>query len=372
MQSLRSPPTLPRPYQKSRNLWGLSTGASNTPAPIPPTPVVPAQQPEIPTSASETLVKTVASEDLTSNPLSDSLIPSDVPLPVLEIPPLNYGDLAALGFAHWTPAGLCQWAMELIQVSTGMPWFWTIVTATLATRLIILPFNINGLRMTARLAPYQPRLAELKTQLSATSLTKDPIAVQRISLQQKQIYEKAKVSMIQPLLVPFIQLPLSLGMFFGIKKLCSLPLEQLTVGGFGFLQDLTVADPTYMLPLAMAVLINVQLTVGAKDMTTDASQTLHLFNILKVVSLISIPFMANLPAGVMVYLITGVLSMTAQSFIFQMPVVRKAFDIPVVSSKMRIKPPTFLETVRFSLDWLQKRSSSAEAKDKGLVKRKRS
>lgn len=91
---------------------------------------------------------------------------------------------------------------------------------------------------------------------------RDPIALQRISLQQKKIYEEAQVSMLQPLMVPALQLPLSLGMFFGIKKLCALPLLQLQVGGLSFLPDLTVADPTYLLPIAMAALINVQLSVS--------------------------------------------------------------------------------------------------------------
>jgi len=43
----------------------------------------------------------------------------------------------------------------------------------------------------------------------------------------------------------------------------------------------------------------------------------------------------------MVYLITGTLSMIAQRFIFRMQAVRKAFNIPIVFLRMRIKPPTF-------------------------------
>jgi len=153
--------------------------------------------------------------------------------------------------------------MELIQVASGMPWFWTIVTATILSRLIVLPFNISSLRTTAKLAPHQPRLLELRDQLQKVGgLSKDPIAVQRISLQQKKIYEEAGVSLLAPLVTPFVQLPVSIGIFFGLKKLCEFPLEQLKVGGLGWIMDLTVPDPTYVLPLAMAALINAQLSVG--------------------------------------------------------------------------------------------------------------
>ena len=153
--------------------------------------------------------------------------------------------------------------MEVIQVASGMPWFWTIITVTILSRFIVIPFNINSLRTTAKLAPHQPRLMQLRDDLQKLGgLSKDPIAVQRISLQQKKIYEAAGVSLLAPLATPFVQLPVSLGLFFGIKKLCDFPLEQLKTGGFGWITDLTVPDPTYMLPLAMAVLINAQLSVS--------------------------------------------------------------------------------------------------------------
>jgi len=314
-------------------------------------------------------VPIVSPADAASTLVPDVAIPADLPGLVESIPPLNYGDLAALGFAHWTPAGLCQWAMELIQVSTGMPWFWTIVTATLATRLIVIPFNIGSLRITARLAPFQPRLTELRNQMTGLS-TRDPIAMQRISLQQKKIYEEAQVSMLQPLLVPAIQLPLSLGMFFGVKRLCELPLEQLKWSGLSYLPDLTVADPTYMLPLAMAVLINLQLSVGAKEMTTDAAQTLHLFNFFKVITFVSVPFMANLPAGVLVYLITGVVSMIAQTYILRVPAVRRMLKIPIIPDTMRIKPPTFMESVHHGMKWLQNKNADAQAQARSQARKK--
>jgi len=162
--------------------------------------------------------------------------------------------------------------MEVIQVASGMPWFWAIVTATIVSRLIVIPFNINSLRATAKLAPHQPRLMQLRDELQKLGgLSKDPIAVQRITLQQKKIYEEAGVSVLGPLVTPLVQMPVSLGLFFGIKRLCDFPLEQLKVGGFGWITDLTVPDPTYLLPLAMAALINVQLSVSNHFWRTSSS-----------------------------------------------------------------------------------------------------
>jgi len=182
---------------------------------------------------------------------------------VAALTPLQYGDLAALGLAGWTPAGLSSWMLELINVSTGMPWFHTIIAGTLFARLLLLPFSIKQLRNSAALAPYQPRLIELKEELDRAYKTGDKIGVQRVALQQRKVYEESGVSMLPMLLLPFVQLPVTLGMFFGTKRLCALPLEQLHWSGVSFLPDLTVPDPYYVLPIASAVLMNLQLHVRA-------------------------------------------------------------------------------------------------------------
>jgi YidC/Oxa1 family membrane protein insertase len=240
---------------RSLSFWGSAPTPTPAPSPAPITPEVWDNVPQ---------PETVAATTPVPEPISISEVVTSLDIPsALEIPSLNYGDLAALGFSHWTPAGIAQWTMELIQVSSGMSWLWTIVAVTVLSRLVVLPFNINSIRATAKLAPHQPRLMELRNELEKTGgLAKDPIAVQRISLQQRKIYEEAGVSLLASIATPIVQMPISLGLFFGIKRLCDFPLEQLKVGGFGWLTDLTVADPTYVLPLAMAALINVQLSVG--------------------------------------------------------------------------------------------------------------
>jgi len=143
--------------------------------------------------------------------------------------------------------------LELINVSSGLPWFHTIVAGTLLSRLLLLPFSIKQLRNSSALAPYQPRLLELKEELNRAYQTGDHLAVQRVALKQRRVYEESGVSMLPMLLMPFVQLPVTLGMFFGVKRLCALPLEQLHWSGVSFLPDLTVADPYYVLPIASAV-----------------------------------------------------------------------------------------------------------------------
>ncbi len=118
------------------------------------------------------------------------------------------------------------------------------------------------MRNTAALAPHQGALAALRQEIMDAKSSGDPLTMQRAIIKQRMVYEKIGVSMGSMALMPFVQLPVTLGMFFGVKKLCDLPLEQLKFGGVGFLPDLTVADPTFVLPILCAVVMNTQLSVS--------------------------------------------------------------------------------------------------------------
>ena len=180
---------------------------------------------------------------------------------ITDIPPLQYGDLAELGLISWTPAGFVRWSLELIQVTTGIPWFHTIVVTTLLYRVILMPLGIQSLRNSARLLPMTPRMNAVKAEMTAAQKAGDMLGTQRALLKQKQIYKDAGVNMGPMILNPFVQLPVTLGLFFGVKKMCTLPVMQLKQSGLDVLPDLTVPDPFFVLPVLATALINLQISV---------------------------------------------------------------------------------------------------------------
>lgn len=99
--------------------------------------------------------------------------------------------------------------------------------------------------------------------MSEASKTRDPVKTQKLLLKQKQIYKDAGVDLVQSVTNGLVQIPVTLGMFFGIKKMCEFPVEQLKYSGIDLIPDLTVADPTWILPVLCTVLINIQMRVGA-------------------------------------------------------------------------------------------------------------
>jgi YidC/Oxa1 family membrane protein insertase len=110
-------------------------------------------------------------------------------------------------------------------------------------------FSIKQFRNSAALAPHQTCLIKLKEELDQVYKVGDKLAVQRVVLKQCKVYEESGVSMfmLPMLLMPFVQVPITLGMFFGIKHLCALHLEQFHCSSVSFLPDLTVPDQYYVL-----------------------------------------------------------------------------------------------------------------------------
>ncbi|CDO68767.1 hypothetical protein BN946_scf184989.g33 [Trametes cinnabarina] len=251
--------------------------------------------------------------------------------------------------------------MELIHVSTGLPWFWTIVSATVLSRIILFPFTVKQMQGTAALAPYQEEIASIRDEMALAQKRRDTLGMQRAALRQKMIYEKAGVSFGGMALAPFIQLPVTLGMFFGVKKLCDLPVEQLKYSGFEWVPDLTVVDPTWTLPIIATVLMNLQITVSMRDIVGQTPQMGHIMNGLRLLTTGSVFLMANLSSGVLVYLITSILMMIVQSFILRQPAVRRVLGIPLIPEHMRKPVPSMLESARYARKWWNQKVADARA-----------
>lgn len=195
-------------------------------------------------------------QDVVAAPLSNSALDT-----VAQIAPLQYGDLAAMGLASWSPAGIFQWGIEAFQVASGLPWFWTIVGTTVISRLVVFPFAVMGVRNAARMAPHQAEFEKLRGEINKARISKDMVQMQRAIMKQQLLYQKIGVSLPGMVFPPFAQIPITLGMFFGVKKMCDLPVPQLKQSGVDFWQDLTVPDPTYLLPVLATAGMNLGITV---------------------------------------------------------------------------------------------------------------
>jgi YidC/Oxa1 family membrane protein insertase len=65
----------------------------------------------------------------------------------------------------------------------------------------------------------------------------------------RNLWKTHDVNPFRSMLVPLMQLPIFLSMFYGLRRLAELPFPQFLEGGFAWVTDLTMADPYCILPL---------------------------------------------------------------------------------------------------------------------------
>ncbi|KAF7759656.1 hypothetical protein Agabi119p4_11351 [Agaricus bisporus var. burnettii] len=284
--------------------------------------------------------------------------------------PLQYGDLSALGLASWTPAGVVQWSMEIINTTTHLPWFWTIIAGSIFWRLVVLPFSLLGLRNTSRLQPYQDHIARLQAQMKDAAARGDPILRQKTTLKLKEIYQNAGVSMFGGILMPFIQIPVTFGMFIGIKNMCNLPVEQMKWSGLEWLPDLTMADPTWFLPILTCALVNIQIPLGVAEMDLKTRPAMgHIMNALRVLTVVSIPVTGYLPSGLVLALVTTSTFTIFQTVALRYKPLRRLLGIQNMPTGSKL--PTLKESWDYAIKAYDERRKEALHIERSLFRRLR-
>jgi YidC/Oxa1 family membrane protein insertase len=132
-------------------------------------------------------------------------------------------------------------------------------------RVLLFPIVARNLRDNARLRPFQNKIAELVQVRKEAALSRDPVKLQVAGMKQKKIYQDAGVRPGIMMLNGIVQFPVAMGIFFGLKKMCELPVEQLKHSGLSILPDMTAtvsSDPwLYGVAIICTALLNVQIRV---------------------------------------------------------------------------------------------------------------
>jgi len=266
--------------------------------------------------------------------------------------------------------------MEIINTTTHLPWFWTIVAGTVFWRVITIPFSAIVLRNNSRLLPYQGEILKISTEMQEANRKADHLQRQKTALKLKAIYDKAGANPLLGLIGPLVQLPVSLGLFFGIKRMCAVPVEQMKWSGFDMIPDLTIADPTYILPALLVALVNVQISFGAAEMDIKNRPLMaHVMNGFRVLTILGFGVTASLPAvsrysymcfhhvevfgqAVSLSIVTATISLLFQTLAFQWRPVRRWLEVQELPEKQKL--PSMRESMNWVIESMRKRVEDAK------------
>jgi YidC/Oxa1 family membrane protein insertase len=160
-------------------------------------------------------------------------------------------------------------AVQTLHEMTGLHYAGSIVATTCAIRLLVLPIAIRSQRAGSRMAHLQPELAVLKKRYEALG-TPTQAEQRAFGEQMKSLFAKYEVGPFQTMAAPLLQIPLFIGMFFGMKKMPDIFTSEMSTGGLAWFTDLTVPDPTYVLPIICGISFLATIE-GGKEQMMDAN-----------------------------------------------------------------------------------------------------
>ncbi len=149
------------------------------------------------------------------------------------------------------------------------------------------------------MAAISTQTAGFSTKMAEAKAVGDQAATAVYARQLQQLFKENKCSPFGGLWLPLTQMPMFISFFFAVRQMSYLPVPQFKEGGALWFQDLTAADPYYILPVLSMGLQTLVLKYGSDGMGGAATQTRsqqHIKNGLQVMIMISVPFIATMPA----------------------------------------------------------------------------
>lgn len=170
--------------------------------------------------------------------------------------PEHLGYLKDLGLDYgWGPTAFVEWLLEHVHILSGTPWWASIILTALAVRLALLKPFIEAADTSARIATLQPLIKPIQARLNQAKQNQDQAATLFGAQELQNLYRNAGIKLWK-IAVPLVQAPIGYGTFRLLRGMSELPVPGLEEGGFLWIQDLTVADPFYVLPALTAVAIH--------------------------------------------------------------------------------------------------------------------
>jgi len=227
-----------------------------------------------------------------------------------------------LELGSW-PSDIAAKGILQLHEMTGLPWWGTIVATALIMRVSFLPLTVITQRNAANLAWAKTDLEAFRDYTEKNPATNAAQQMEHAQMMQA-IYKKHDIKMSR-MFLSFAQAPFFISVFLGLQKLAAADVG-LKTGGLWFIQDLTVPDSTYMLPILSAVLISATIEIGTADgPPTEMNRRMKM--IFRALPPLSIPLTLSFPTAVVSYWVTTNFFSLSQALIFKIPGVKPMLGI---------------------------------------------
>ncbi|MCH4811248.1 membrane protein insertase YidC [Vreelandella neptunia] len=214
----------------------------------------------------------------------------------------------------WFIANPLFWLLDKIHDVVGN-WGWSIVLLTVLVKTVLFPLSAKAYKSMARMRKLGPEMQRLKEMYGDDR--------QKMSQEMMKFYQKEKINPLGGCLPIVIQMPVFIALYWML-----LESVELRHAPFMFwIQDLSVKDPLFILPILMGISMFVQQMLNPTP--PDPMQA----KIMKMLPIIFTFFFLWFPAGLVIYwVVNNIISVAQQYYI-----TRKIENDPNVGKGLKTK-----------------------------------
>lgn len=190
------------------------------------------------------------------------------------------------------------------------PWWLSIVLLTVVVRSLLFPLTVRQVRSMRAMQDLKPAMDRIRAQY------RDNRAKQQEEMMK--LYQERQVNPLGGCLPILVQMPIFIGIFYTIRQFGGYRIgdevtpprfDSFHEGGILWFQNLSQADPTYLLPILSAVTMLASTEITAKNI--DPQQRW----LMRLLPLVFTIFLISFPAGLFVYWVTSNLVTLAQNYV---------------------------------------------------------
>ncbi|KAJ8674880.1 hypothetical protein QAD02_010666 [Eretmocerus hayati] len=260
--------------------------------------------------------------------------------------------------------------LQIHEVS-GLPWWASIaLSAILIRTTVTLPFSVLQQYNTAKLRNLEPEMKEivkrLKMEANYACSQGEPENKVRwrynalVKKEYKELMVRNNCHWGKSIVVMIIQLPVWLSFSVATRNLCSMrphhdmaaqnTFMELMNGGFGWVSNLAIPDPYFILPLAFGLSNLIVLEVHElMRVQPPKGWERKLHNFLRCFTVATVFIASCLPAAVSIYWTTSSMFGLMQVFLLSSPRVRRLLRIPITSAEFAHPYSHMYKTLRSKL-----------------------
>ena len=197
----------------------------------------------------------------------------------------------------WFIAQPLFWVLSLIHSIVGN-WGWSIILLTILIKLIFFPLSATSYRSMANMRRVAPKMQALREQFGDDR--------QKLSQGMMELYKKEKINPLGGCLPILVQMPVFIALYWTLME--SVEIRQ--APWIGWITDLSLKDPFFILPILMGVSMFIQQQLNPTP--PDPMQA----KVMKMLPIIFTFFFLWFPAGLVLYwVVNNILSIAQQWYI---------------------------------------------------------